>query len=258
MPARRPCPPLRAGFQLAAAHAPARAAPPRPARPRPRRPRRLLRLPRLPRLGRRPGRRLGGGRPALAAGRRALRGPGRRWWAPAPCSCMRPVLPAVRPFRAGALCLVAALALGLAAGTLGIGPGGERPEFWDPEWARTRGGMAGEALYWVTLDASSAASARTSSRCSCSSPRVLLLTGASVAGVVKATSDSTARVLRESTHDRPPPRLRRSWRCWRRTRARSRWPSRSRSPSSSPTRSSGPAPSASRTSTAARHRRGRG
>jgi hypothetical protein len=37
---------------------------------------------------------------------------------------MRPALPAgVRPFRAGALCLLAASCLGLAVGTLGFGPG---------------------------------------------------------------------------------------------------------------------------------------
>src|SRR3954462_1475583 len=37
---------------------------------------------------------------------------------------LRPVLPAVRPFRAGAICLIAALTLALAAGTLGLGPSG--------------------------------------------------------------------------------------------------------------------------------------
>src|SRR5436190_19061347 len=35
---------------------------------------------------------------------------------------LRPVLPTVRPFRAGALCLFLALTLALAAGTFGIGP----------------------------------------------------------------------------------------------------------------------------------------
>src|SRR3954468_22529691 len=37
---------------------------------------------------------------------------------------LRPVLPAVRPFRSGAVCLFAALTLALAAGPLGLGPGG--------------------------------------------------------------------------------------------------------------------------------------
>ena len=40
---------------------------------------------------------------------------------------LRPVLPAVRPFRAGAICLFVAVTLGLSAGTLGVGPGGARP-----------------------------------------------------------------------------------------------------------------------------------
>src|SRR5215211_3350319 len=44
---------------------------------------------------------------------------------------LRPVLPAVRPFRAGAICLFASLSLGLAAGTLGLGPGGG-PIAWEP------------------------------------------------------------------------------------------------------------------------------
>ena len=43
--------------------------------------------------------------------------------APARCSCSTPMLPSVRPFRAGAACLVGGLTLGLAAGTLGLGPG---------------------------------------------------------------------------------------------------------------------------------------
>src|SRR3954470_7279152 len=36
---------------------------------------------------------------------------------------LRPILPAVRAFRSGAICLGCALTLGLAAGSLGLGPG---------------------------------------------------------------------------------------------------------------------------------------
>src|SRR5215217_1099556 len=61
---------------------------------------------------------------------------------------LRPILPAVRPFRAGALCLLIALTLGLAAGTLGLGPGGARVA-WDADWVRPRGGLVGEGLYWA-------------------------------------------------------------------------------------------------------------
>src|SRR5687767_8734153 len=53
---------------------------------------------------------------------------------------MRPVLPAVRPFRAAAACLFAGTTLGLAAGTLGVGAGP----------AEERGGLVGEGLLEVT------------------------------------------------------------------------------------------------------------
>src|SRR3954466_3364358 len=62
---------------------------------------------------------------------------------------LRPVLPAVRPFRSGALCLFLAVTLGLSAGTIGVGPGGVRPGWWDATWVKTRGGMVGETLDWV-------------------------------------------------------------------------------------------------------------
>src|SRR5215216_7177494 len=58
---------------------------------------------------------------------------------------LRPILSAVRPLKAGGLCLFAGVALGLAAGTLGPGGGAVR---WDAEWVRPRGGLVGEALYW--------------------------------------------------------------------------------------------------------------
>src|SRR3954451_1317063 len=59
---------------------------------------------------------------------------------------LRPVLPAVRPFRSGAICVFLGVALGLSAGT--IGPGGERPQWWNAHWVKTRGGMVGETLDW--------------------------------------------------------------------------------------------------------------
>jgi S-DNA-T family DNA segregation ATPase FtsK/SpoIIIE len=53
---------------------------------------------------------------------------------------MRPALPAgVRPFRAGALCLLAASCLGLAVGTLGFGPGDGAP-------VAERGGHLGQVM----------------------------------------------------------------------------------------------------------------
>src|SRR4051812_39583391 len=55
---------------------------------------------------------------------------------------LRPVLPAVRPFKAGAVCLFAALTLGLAAGPLGLGPRGGGPP-WGAPWGQPRGGGGG-------------------------------------------------------------------------------------------------------------------
>ena len=112
-----------------------------------------------------------------------------------------PILPTVRPFRSGALCLLAGLSLALAAGTLGLGPEGVRHGFWDPEWVKPRGGMVGEALYWGISSLLGTVGAHIIALFSLLAG-VLLLTGASVAGVVKATSDSvttTTRALRESS-----------------------------------------------------------
>ena len=108
---------------------------------------------------------------------------------------MRPILPAVRPFRSGGLCLFAALCLGLAAGTFGLGPGGSEVR-WDPEWVRPRGGLAGEALYWGASTALGSVGAHIVALFVFLAA-VLLLTGASVAGVVKATTDSVSTTTRD-------------------------------------------------------------
>src|SRR3954451_3529914 len=109
---------------------------------------------------------------------------------------LRPVLPAVRPFRAGAICLFVACTLGLSAGTLGVGPGGSRPEWWDAQWVKTRGGMTGELFDWVmtTLAGTIGAHILTVFLFLAG---VLLLTGASVAGVIKATHTSVSTTTRE-------------------------------------------------------------
>ena len=109
---------------------------------------------------------------------------------------LRPVLPAVRPFRAGAICLFVSVTLGLSAGTLGVGPGGTRPDWWDPEWVKTRGGMTGETLDWVVTTLAGTIGAHILT-VFLFLAGVLLLTGASVAGVIKATSDSVSTTTRE-------------------------------------------------------------
>ena len=108
---------------------------------------------------------------------------------------LREMLPAVKPFRAGGLSLFAAASLGLAAGTLGLGPGGAGVR-WDAEWVRPRGGLVGEALYWGISTALGTVGAHIVGLFLMLAA-VLLLTGASVAGVVKATSTSVSTTTRD-------------------------------------------------------------
>jgi len=67
---------------------------------------------------------------------------------------MRPVLPALRPLRTGAICLFASITLALAAGTLGVssGPaaGGAHASPWVSAHLQSHGGAVGEALYQGT------------------------------------------------------------------------------------------------------------
>jgi DNA segregation ATPase FtsK/SpoIIIE, S-DNA-T family len=59
--------------------------------------------------------------------------------------------PAVRPLRTGSLCLVLALALAFAAGTLGLGPGRTPTTgFWSAAVMKPRGGLLGGSEYFVT------------------------------------------------------------------------------------------------------------
>lgn len=116
---------------------------------------------------------------------------------------LRPVLPAVRPFRAGGVCLLIATTLGLAAGTFGFGPDALHPGGWDGDWMRSHGGVVGEVLYrgisalFSDLGAHIVAIALLLAG-------ILLLTGASVAGVLQRTGRSvthTHRRLRDSTSE---------------------------------------------------------
>jgi len=61
---------------------------------------------------------------------------------------LRPVLPALRPLRAGAVCLFAAVTLALAADTLGAGsPRPAHSADWTSASLQAHGGVVGEALY---------------------------------------------------------------------------------------------------------------
>ena len=108
---------------------------------------------------------------------------------------LRPVLPTLRPFRAGGLCLFAALTLMLAAGTFGLGPGGTREGYWDAPFFQARGGIAGEALLWAVASAVSTIGAHILALFLLVAG-VLLLTGASVAGVLRTTGSGLADTTR--------------------------------------------------------------
>jgi DNA segregation ATPase FtsK/SpoIIIE, S-DNA-T family len=126
---------------------------------------------------------------------------------------VRPVLPATHPVKAGTICLVAALTLGLAAGTLGLGPGDTpRDGFLDSTYLETHGGLVGEVLLWTSAKLFSEAG----SHILCVFlllAGALLLTGASVAGVLSATRSAavtTTDRVRRTTQSfavpgEPPP-----------------------------------------------------
>lgn len=112
---------------------------------------------------------------------------------------MRPVLPAgVRPFRAGALCLLGAACLGLAVGTLGIGPGDGAP-------VDERGGHLGQVMADAVTRLFSDVGAHIFALFLFVAA-LLLLTGATVAGVLKATGEQVVETTRAL---RPPTRTRR-------------------------------------------------
>jgi DNA segregation ATPase FtsK/SpoIIIE, S-DNA-T family len=116
---------------------------------------------------------------------------------------IRPMLPAVHPLKTGALCLCAALTLGLAAGSLGLGPGDTpRDGFLDAGYLREHGGLVGESLFWASAKLFSAAGSHILF-VFLALAGVLLVTGASIAGVVQATREAatttTQRVRRGAT-----------------------------------------------------------
>jgi S-DNA-T family DNA segregation ATPase FtsK/SpoIIIE len=124
---------------------------------------------------------------------------------------LRPVLPALRPFRAGAWCLLGAATLALAAGTLGLGPG-DAPTgpTWEGDVLRERGGALGEVLYWASAKLFSDIGSHILA-VFLFLAGVLLLTGASIAGVLRATSAGvadTTRALRRPAPAQPPRRAR--------------------------------------------------
>jgi DNA segregation ATPase FtsK/SpoIIIE, S-DNA-T family len=121
---------------------------------------------------------------------------------------VRPVLPSAHPLKAGALCLGAALMLGLAAGSLGLGPGDtQRDGFLDPDYLEHHGGLVGESLFWLSAKLFSEAGSHILFVFLLLAG-VLLLTGASIAGILTATHEAavttTERVKRTPNPFLPP------------------------------------------------------
>ena len=105
---------------------------------------------------------------------------------------LRPMLPAVQPWGLGALCLTAALTIGLAAGSFGLGPGDTpRDGFLDTTYLRHHGGLFGESLFWVASHLFSHTGTHILFVFLLLAG-VLLITGASVAGVLSTTRRSVA------------------------------------------------------------------
>ncbi len=103
---------------------------------------------------------------------------------------VRPMMEAVRPFKTGFACLAAALTLGLAAGSLGLGPGDTpRDGFLDPGYLRVHGGLAGETLFWTSSTLFSEAGSHILFVFLLLAG-ILLVTGASIAGAMMATREA--------------------------------------------------------------------
>jgi DNA segregation ATPase FtsK/SpoIIIE, S-DNA-T family len=117
---------------------------------------------------------------------------------------LRPMLPTVKPFRSGAICFFGALVLGFAAGSLGLGAARHVPAgTFDAAHLREHGGAIGEAFYWVTKTLFQQFGTNILFLFLLV-VGVMLLTGASVAGVVRATHETvsqTTRRVRQSTSE---------------------------------------------------------
>jgi len=119
----------------------------------------------------------------------------------------RPVLPAMRPLRSGAVCVFASVTLALAAGTLGLssGPGGGGGP-WGSAFLQARGGVLGEALYELAHRFVQSVGVEILV-VFLMLAGVILLTGASLASAIRATGNGlldTTRMVRARGERRAP------------------------------------------------------
>jgi DNA segregation ATPase FtsK/SpoIIIE, S-DNA-T family len=115
---------------------------------------------------------------------------------------MREWRPPARPLRTGLGCLVAAITLILAAGTLGIGPGAApAAQFWRAAAFERRGGVVGQGEFWVISHLISTLGADILA-VFLFMAGLILVSGATLATVVRVTGTGvveTGRAVRRST-----------------------------------------------------------
>jgi S-DNA-T family DNA segregation ATPase FtsK/SpoIIIE len=114
--------------------------------------------------------------------------------------------PATRPLRTGAICLLLALALAFAAGTLGLGPGrAPAAHFWSAAVLKPRGGILGGIEYFVTGHLLSTAGADILAVFMLIAG-VILLSGATFASVVNGSRHHAASAFRRDPEARSATR----------------------------------------------------
>jgi DNA segregation ATPase FtsK/SpoIIIE, S-DNA-T family len=116
----------------------------------------------------------------------------------------RTMLPAIRPLRAGALCLFGAVTLALAAGTLGLAGGAPHGDVWREATLQARGGALGGTLYWAASGLFSDVGAHILA-IFLFLAGLLLLSGVTIASVVRAAGTSVAAGARTRIPPPPPP-----------------------------------------------------
>ena len=106
---------------------------------------------------------------------------------------LKPFISAPRAVNAGATCVLAALLLALAAGTLGMGPDGPpREGYFDPDFFTEHGGILGETLYWSTTTLFQRIGAHIIAVLLLVAG-LLLLSGSTVAGLLRSSAQLAGR-----------------------------------------------------------------
>jgi S-DNA-T family DNA segregation ATPase FtsK/SpoIIIE len=111
---------------------------------------------------------------------------------------MRELRPPTRPMRTGAICLTIAITLALASGALGLGPGAAHGRvFWHASVFEARGGVLGQAEYWVASRLLSGVGADILA-VFLFIAGLILVSGATLAGVIRATGTQVEQLRRSA------------------------------------------------------------